>query len=121
MNIPGFHRHKDEAPHGREEEAEPARPPARHGRALGHLLGAPLAARLGLASWLLVGVAALLFGLVWLLGATAVITQPVLVAFVVATVASPLVRWLGRHRVPRAGGASCSWAWWRWALSCSSS
>ena len=23
MNIPGFHRHKGEAPHGREEEAEP--------------------------------------------------------------------------------------------------
>ena len=49
---------------------------------------------LGLASWLLVGVAALLFGLAWLLGATSAITQPVLAAFVVACVASPLVHWL---------------------------
>jgi predicted PurR-regulated permease PerM len=61
---------------------------------------------LGLASWLLVGVAALLFGLAWLLGATAAITQPVLAAFVVACVASPLVHWLKRHRVPRAAGAA---------------
>jgi len=61
---------------------------------------------LGLASWLLVGVAALLVGLVWLIGATAAITQPVLAAFVVACVASPLVHWLKRRRVPRAAGAA---------------
>jgi predicted PurR-regulated permease PerM len=61
---------------------------------------------LGLASWLLVGVAALIFGLVWLIGATSAITQPVLAAFVVACVASPLVHWLRRHRVPRAAGAA---------------
>jgi predicted PurR-regulated permease PerM len=61
---------------------------------------------LGLASWLLVGVAALLAGLVLLLGATSAITQPVLAAFVVACVASPLVSWLKQHRVPRAAGAA---------------
>jgi predicted PurR-regulated permease PerM len=61
---------------------------------------------LGLAAWFLVGVAALLVGLVLLLGATAAITQPVLAAFVVACVASPLVHWLKRHRVPRAAGAA---------------
>lgn len=61
---------------------------------------------LGLASWFLVGVAALLAGLMLLLGATAAITQPVLGAFVVACVAAPLVSWLKRHRVPRAGGAA---------------
>jgi predicted PurR-regulated permease PerM len=61
---------------------------------------------LGLVSWLLVGVAALLAGLIWLLGATAAITQPVLVAFVVACVASPMVHWLKRQGLPRAAGAA---------------
>jgi predicted PurR-regulated permease PerM len=61
---------------------------------------------LGVASWLLVGVAALLAGLVLLLGATSAITQPVLAAFVVACVASPIVGRLQRHRVPRAAGAA---------------
>jgi putative heme transporter len=61
---------------------------------------------LGLASWLLVGVAALLAGLVVLLGATSAITQPVLAAFVVACVASPVVHWLKRHGLPRAAGAA---------------
>jgi putative heme transporter len=61
---------------------------------------------LGLASWLLVGVAGLLLGLVLLLGATSAITQPVLAAFVIASVASPLVHWLRGHGVPRAAGAA---------------
>jgi predicted PurR-regulated permease PerM len=61
---------------------------------------------LGMASWLLVGVAALLFGLVWLVGETSAITMPVLAAFLVASVASPVVSWLKRHRVPRAAGAA---------------
>ncbi|HXV33572.1 MAG TPA: AI-2E family transporter [Gaiellaceae bacterium] len=61
---------------------------------------------LGLASWLLVGVAALLAGLVLLIGATAAITQPVLAAFVVACVASPVVHWLRHRGVPRAAGAA---------------
>jgi predicted PurR-regulated permease PerM len=60
---------------------------------------------LGIASWLLVGVAALLAGLTWIVGLTSTITEPVLVGLVVSTVASPGVSWLQRHRVPRALGA----------------
>jgi predicted PurR-regulated permease PerM len=106
MKIPRFHRQENPAPDRREE-------PAEHHviriemDELSAVFSAPRWLRdLGIASWLLVGVAALLFGLVWLLGATSVITQPVIAAFVVASVASPLVSWLGRHRVPRAGGAA---------------
>ena len=61
---------------------------------------------LGIAAWLLVGVAALLVGLTWILGLTSTIVDPVLVGLVVATVASPAVSWLHRHRVPRAAGAA---------------
>ena len=105
MNIPRFHRHDAEAPRGSEEE--PRQVVQVSVDELADVFSAPRWLRdLGFASWLLVGVAALLFGMVWLLGATAVITQPVLIAFVVASVASPLVSWLGRHRVPRAGGAA---------------
>ncbi len=60
----------------------------------------------GLMSWLLVGVAVLLVGLVWLASLTAVIVVPVIVAAIVAAVGSPLVGWLNRHRVPRALGAA---------------
>jgi predicted PurR-regulated permease PerM len=99
--------------HKKSAEASPARAEEEH-----HVVGididelsavfsAPRWLRdLGLAAWFLVGVAALLVGLVLLLGATAAITQPVLAAFVVACVASPLVHWLGRHSVPRAAGAA---------------
>jgi predicted PurR-regulated permease PerM len=60
---------------------------------------------LGLAAWFLVGVALLLVGLTWVLGVTSTIVGPVLAGLVVATVASPGVTWLQRHRVPRALGA----------------
>jgi predicted PurR-regulated permease PerM len=60
---------------------------------------------LGVASWLLVGVAALLVGLTWVLGITSTIVVPVLVGLVVSTVGSPAVSWMHRHRVPRALGA----------------
>ncbi len=60
----------------------------------------------GLMSWLLVGVAVLLVGLVWLASLTQVIVVPVIVAAIVAAVGSPLVGWLNRHRVPRALGAA---------------
>ena len=106
MKIPRFHRHEGHAAHPREEATEPHVVQVSMDE-LADVFSAPRWLRdLGFASWLLVGVAGLLFGLVWLLGATSVITQPVLVAFVVASVASPLVSWLGRHRVPRAGGAA---------------
>jgi predicted PurR-regulated permease PerM len=60
---------------------------------------------LGRTAWLLVGVFVLLAGLTWLLGATYTIVGPMIAAGIVATVASPLVHWLQRHRVPRAAGA----------------
>jgi predicted PurR-regulated permease PerM len=61
---------------------------------------------LGMAAWLLVGVAALVVGLAVLAGATAVIVEPVVAGLVVAAVAAPGVAWLHRHRVPRAVAAA---------------
>ena len=60
---------------------------------------------LGLASWFLVGVAALAVGLTWVLGITSTIVEPVITGGIVAIVASPIVSWLNQHRVPRALGA----------------
>jgi len=106
VNIPGF-RHKGEdspQPDGAEEQHHVLQVDVEQ---LADVFSAPRWLRnLGLASWLLVGVAALLGGLMLLVGATSAITQPVLAAFVVACVASPLVGWLQRHRVPRAAGAA---------------
>jgi len=59
---------------------------------------------LGRASWLLVGVFALLAGLIWLLATTYTIVGPVVAAAIVATVAMPLVAKLSRH-MPRAAAA----------------
>lgn len=61
---------------------------------------------LGLLAWFLVGIGILLVGLVWLLGLTATITQPVLVGAILATVAGPLVTKLQGTGVPRAAGAA---------------
>lgn len=61
---------------------------------------------LGLLSWLLVGIALAIAGAVWLLALTQVIVIPVVVAAIVAAVASPVVGWLHRHRVPRPLGAA---------------
>jgi putative heme transporter len=60
----------------------------------------------GFTSWLLVGVALFLVGAVWLLSLTHTIVLPVITAAVVASVGSPVVGWLHRHRVPRAAGAA---------------
>jgi predicted PurR-regulated permease PerM len=59
----------------------------------------------GLTAWLLVGVALFLAGAVWLLSLTDTIVLPVITAGVIASVASPLVGWLQRHRIPRPLGA----------------
>ena len=76
-------------------------------RQLSNVFSAPKWLRdLGLASWLLAGVALLLVGIVWLAAATATIVDPVVAGLIVATVASPVVGWLGEHRIPRAGGAA---------------
>jgi len=60
----------------------------------------------GVTAWLLVGVALFLVGAVWLLSLTQTIVAPVITAAVVAAVASPLVGWMNRHRIPRAVGAA---------------
>jgi predicted PurR-regulated permease PerM len=60
---------------------------------------------LGLASWFLVGVGLLVFGLGWALGVASTIVGPVLAGGVVATVASPAVSWLHGKGLPRALGA----------------
>jgi len=52
---------------------------------------------LGLSSWFLVGFLLLLGGIVWLLGVTATIVNPVVSGLIVATVASPVVAALERH------------------------
>jgi predicted PurR-regulated permease PerM len=61
---------------------------------------------LGRTAWLLVGVALAVVGAVWLLTLTQTIVTPVIAAAVVAAVASPLITWLGRHRVPRGAAAA---------------
>jgi len=61
---------------------------------------------LGSTAWLLVGVALFLVGAVWLMSLTQSIVVPVIMAAVIAAVASPLVGWLKGHRVPRAAGAA---------------
>ena len=56
---------------------------------------------LGFSAWLLVGAGAALVGLIWLLSLTQTIVMPVITAAIIASVASPLVDWLQRHRIPR--------------------
>jgi putative heme transporter len=60
----------------------------------------------GATAWLLVGITLFLVGAVWIASLTQTIVGPVITATVVAAVASPLVRWLGGHRVPRGLGAA---------------
>ena len=75
--------------------------------ALSRVFSAPMWLRdLGLLAWFLVGVALVLVGLVWLIGLTSTITEPVLVGLILATVAAPLVTKMQDHGVPRAGGAA---------------
>jgi len=61
---------------------------------------------LGFMAWFLVGLLVLLVGIVWILGLTATIVDPVAVGGVIAIVASPIVAWLQRHHVPRGAGAA---------------
>ncbi len=74
---------------------------------LSRVFSAPMWLRdLGLLAWFLVGVGLVLFGLVWLLGLTSTIVDPVIVGAILATVAGPIVTRMQRHRVPRAAGAA---------------
>jgi predicted PurR-regulated permease PerM len=56
---------------------------------------------IGITSWLLLGAALFLIGMVWLASLTQTIVAPVVTAAVIAAVASPLVAWMNRHRIPR--------------------
>jgi predicted PurR-regulated permease PerM len=60
---------------------------------------------LGVAAWLLVGVAAALVGAVWLLALTQTIVLPVITAGIIAAVFGPAVDWLNARRIPRALGS----------------
>jgi predicted PurR-regulated permease PerM len=60
---------------------------------------------LGLLSWIIVGILAVLAGVIILLGLLSTIVMPVLAAGIVAAVAAPIVARLQQHRVPRAAGA----------------
>ncbi|HEU5214267.1 MAG TPA: AI-2E family transporter [Gaiellaceae bacterium] len=59
----------------------------------------------GRSAWLLVGLLAVVVGLIWLLAETYTIVGPIVCALIVAVVAMPLVRRLGRH-MPRALAAA---------------
>jgi predicted PurR-regulated permease PerM len=61
---------------------------------------------LGVNSWLIVGIGVVVVGAVWLLELTQVIVTPVIVAAVIAAVATPVVSWLAGHHVPRYVGAA---------------
>ena len=61
---------------------------------------------LGILSWLLVGVAGMLVGAVWLLSLTQTIVIPVVTAAILGSVLAPLVRRLKRLGVPRGAGAA---------------
>jgi len=75
--------------------------------ALSRVFSAPMWLRdLGLLAWFLVGVGLVLFGLVWLLGLTSTIVDPVMVGAILATVAGPLVTKMQGRGIPRAAGAA---------------
>src|SRR5690349_24510895 len=74
--------------------------------ALSGIFAAPKWMRdLGFSSWLLVGVAAALVGLIWLLSLTQTIVMPLITAGIIASVTAPMVGWLRRRGVPRGIGS----------------
>ena len=73
---------------------------------LSGLFAAPTWLRdLGIMAWLLVGVAGMLVGAVWLLSLTQTIVTPVITAAILASVLGPLVRWFKNRGIPRGAGA----------------
>jgi putative heme transporter len=92
---------------GRAEEGAPPRTVVEiDATSLSRVFSAPMWLRdLGLLAWFLVGVGILLVGLVWLVGLTSTITEPVLVGLILATVAGPVVTKMQDKGIPRAAGA----------------
>ena len=105
VNIPFLDR-LSRKPAPTEPATEPATVVQIDATALSRVFSAPMWLRdLGLLAWFLVGVGLVLFGLVWLIGLTSTIVEPVLVGAILATVAGPLVTKMQAHRIPRAAGA----------------
>jgi predicted PurR-regulated permease PerM len=102
-----FERFRHDRARGDEETDEPRTVVEIDATALSRVFSAPMWLRdLGLLAWFLVGVGLVLFGLVWLLGLTSTIVDPVMVGAILATVAGPLVTKLHGRGVPRAAGAA---------------
>ncbi len=76
-------------------------------RELSSVFSAPRWLRdLGFSAWYLVGAILLLIGLVWFLATTSTIVGPVVTGLILATVTTPIVTWLGGHRVRRGAAAA---------------
>ena len=98
-----FRRHRSDSPGTASTQG--ASPPL-DARTLGSVFAPPGWLRdLGLLAWIIVGVLALLAGVVVLLGLMSTIVMPVITAGIAAAVTSPAVAKLQAHRVPRAAGA----------------
>ena len=110
MSFSRWRRHGDAAPPpptGEPADAAGDAGPPIDREQLANLFEAPLwLRRLGIQAWLLVGIAVLLVGLVWILALTATIVIPVVAGGVIAAVASPGVAALQRRGLPRIGGAA---------------
>ena len=111
MSFSRWRRHEHAAPSPPAGEAAGAgaddEGPAIDRAQLANLFEAPVwLRRLGIQAWLLVGIAVLLVGVIWILGLTATIVVPVVAGGVIAAVASPGVAALQRRGVPRIGGAA---------------
>ena len=105
MKIPGFDRLSRKHEGAAAAHAGPAVVQI-DATALSRVFSAPMWLRdLGLLAWFLVGVGVVLFGLVWLLGLTSTIVDPVMVGAILATVAGPLVTKMQGRGIPRAAGA----------------
>jgi putative heme transporter len=102
MKIPGRHRANAKPP---EAPAERPADELDEGE-LARMFRAPTWLRdLGLQSWLLFGIGAVLFGAIWLLGEISTIVTPVVAGTIVAAVASPLVGAMQAKGLPRLAGA----------------
>jgi predicted PurR-regulated permease PerM len=96
-----FHRSKPDAGSGDDALFIEVRPDE-----LTSMFAAPSWLRdLGVFAWLLVGVALMLVGAIWLLALIDTIVVPVITALILAAVLSPLVAWVARH-MPRAAAAA---------------
>ena len=106
VNIPFFDRFSKKPTEGSPEPDEPTVVQI-DATSLSRVFSAPMWVRdLGLLAWFLVGVAVLIVGLTFLFALTAVITVPVALGAILATVAGPLVTKMQRRGVPRAAGAA---------------